>query len=515
VVLGTGQALCSGGLALCGPINQRVVTTSDRSIGAYLQDSWQIRPNLTINGGLRFEQQAALNAKELQGTVQSTGEIIPQTAFTLNNYAPRAGIIWDPTEEGKAKVFAHWGRFYENIPMDINVRSFGGEIDNIGSFDSKHTLPGAPGYDPNCNVDHSPGVNPASIISKCSDFKQLALLGGGVEFVAPGLQGQHTDEIVIGAEYEVLPDLKLALNYTHRSLPVIIEDMSTDGGNDYLIANPGQDNSSDAAKLRNQAAAIMTTNPNLAGVLLNRAQSLDFLTKFDPPSRNYDGVTLRAEGRVSHDALLIASYTYSKERGNYPGLFSTETNQKDPNITSQYDLPDLMANRYGYLGLDRTHNLKIDGFQQFDFKQAGILVVGTSIRAESGIAHNALGAHPTYGTNESYLLPRGSFGRSPVTEEVDIHVSYGRRLDKTKRVDVFFDIFNLFNSQAELNVDEAYTFDNALPIVGGTPDDLKHIKATDENGIMQNQTVVQNKNFDKTNSLTAPLSARFGVRLTF
>jgi len=46
-------------------------------------------------------------------------------------------------------------------------------------------------------------------------------------------------------------------------------------------------------------------------------------------------------------------------------------------------------------------------------------------------------------------------------------VSYGRRLDKNVTIEGFFRAFNLINTQDELNVDENYTFDNALPIVGG------------------------------------------------
>ncbi|HEX4417376.1 MAG TPA: TonB-dependent receptor, partial [Kofleriaceae bacterium] len=55
VPLGPGQQIdgCAGGLAICGPAAARHVNTSDRSIGAFVQDSWQIFPNLTLNLGLR------------------------------------------------------------------------------------------------------------------------------------------------------------------------------------------------------------------------------------------------------------------------------------------------------------------------------------------------------------------------------------------------------------------------------------------------------------------------------
>ena len=46
-----------------------------------------------------------------------------------------------------------------------------------------------------------------------------------------------------------------------------------------------------------------------------------------------------ATQRPTSTRCSMASYTYSKSKGNYPGLFSTETGQLDPNITSLYDLP--------------------------------------------------------------------------------------------------------------------------------------------------------------------------------
>jgi len=518
VMLQPGQQIdgCSGGLAICGPIDQKIANTTNRSIGAYLQDSWQIRPNLTINAGLRYEQQQLVNAASLQGTVLPTGEIVPKVAMSLDNWAPRLGAIYDPTSEGKSKLFAHWGRFYENIPNDISVRSFGGEIDDVQNTNNKRLMPGQTGYNPACNVNHVPGVNPTDVLQNCTDLGAASLLGGGSEFVAPGTTGQYTEEVVLGAEYELVADVKVGITYTHRTIPNVIEDMSADNANNYFIANPGKNYDGEAAKLEAQAAALMNDPKQAALVdaLNQRASALRFEKNFDPPSRNYDAVTLRVEQRPTKQSLLVASYTYSMERGNYPGLFSTETNQLDPNITSLYDLPDLMANRYGPLGLDRPHNLKVDGFYQFDFKKAGLLTVGSSIRAQSGIAHNVLAAHPVYGDGESYLLPRGSVVRSPVTSNVDIHFSYGRRLDKNLTLEGFVNVFNALNQQDELNVDENYTFDNALPIVGGDANDLKHAKGL-PGGPMVNQTLQPNLNYNHTNLLTVPRSFQFGMRLTF
>jgi outer membrane receptor protein involved in Fe transport len=523
VSLDQGQFLCANDRAICTvTVDGYNADTTNINYAAFLQDSWQIRPNLTLNLGLRWENQTGYVADALKGTVSSEGEIIPDTAYELSNMlAPRVGFIYDPTSEGKSKIFGHWGRFYEAVPMDLNVRAFGGEITRFSNFNQNRRLPDAQGYDPNCDVDFTPGDRDvAERILACGDRVTSFTLGENPEFVTPGLKGQFTQELILGAEYEFVPDLKFGINYIHRTLPTVIEDVSTDGGGTYLITNPGRDFSGEADKLRAKAAQLMMTGDiqdmALAEAYTKRADNMDFIGTFDKPVRDYDALQLTATQRPTKKSLLIASYTYSVQKANYAGLFSTETNQLDPNLTSLYDLPDLMANRYGNSGLDRPHNFKLDGFYQFDLKTAGILTAGASFRAQSGIAHNALAAHNIYGVDESYVLPRGAIPRSPVTTNTDVHLSYGYRLSKNMMLEGFVRIFNLFNQQDELTVDETYTTDNAMPVVGGTMSDLPHLKTIDPATQLEaNETATPNKNFSKLESRQIPRNIQLGFRLTF
>jgi outer membrane receptor protein involved in Fe transport len=497
------------GKAKCSLINQLNADTNDRSLAAYIQDQWQILPNLTINAGVRWEQQIGYVASFLQNTIApDTGERIPEAGYELDNLiAPRIGFIYDPTQEGKAKLFGHWGRFYENIPMDLNVRSFGGEtsINNVVGVDSGGNL------DNSCPLDHGAPNLVAGVLA-CKPG-QTQIIGGGITYVAPGLQGQYTEEFILGGEYEIIPDITVGANYIHRSLPVVIEDMSTDGGSTYFIANPSENYDGQAADL--DKLAMNTSDPALKQLYQSRAAQLRAVKNYDPPSRNYDALQLVAKKRPTGNSLLQATYTYSRAKGNYPGLFSTETNQLDPNITSQYDLPDLMPNRYGASGLDRPHSIKVDGFYMFNLKKAGVLVVGASYRGQSGVPSNTLAAHETYGPGESYLLPRGAIYRSPFTNEVDTHISYGYQLSRTTKLEGFVDIFNLLNAQDELSVDETYTTQVSGPIVGGDAADLAHAKMTTIGGRQTNQVITKNQNYGKLNAEQTPLTGQLGFRLTF
>jgi hypothetical protein len=496
------------GDAKCSVIPGLNANTNDRSIAGYIQDQWQILPNLTVNAGVRWEQQTGYVAQFLQGSLSpDTGEKIPDVAYQLNNLiAPRIGFIFDPTQEGKSKLFGHWGRFYENIPMDMNVRSFGGETTRASTLGVDQTGTA----DNSCNFDHGAPNFVQSVLGCTAGTTQS--LGGGISYVAPGMQGQYTQEVIFGGEYEIIPDLTVGANYVHRTLPVVIEDMSTNGGQSYFIGNPSVNYDSEAAKLDQQA--MNTADPGLKALYQSRAQQLRAVKFYDPPTRNYDALQLTAKKRPTGNSLLQASYTYSRAKGNYPGLFSTETNQLDPNITSQYDLPDLMPNRYGPSGLDRPHNLKIDGFYQWDLKKAGVLITGVSFRAQSGVPSNTLAAHPVYGLDESYLLPRGELYRSPATTQFDTHISYGYQLARTTRLEGFIDIFNLFNEQQETQVDPRYTTQVSLPIVGGDASDLLHAKRT-TGGRQTSSVIVANKNYGNTSQRQAPFTGQLGFRLTF
>jgi outer membrane receptor protein involved in Fe transport len=524
VTLAPGEILCVNGNAICSATPAKTADTLNRNWAGYIQDSWQIRPNFTLNLGLRYENQLGYVAKHLEGQLSPEGEIIPKSAYHLDNqWAPRVGFIYDPTSEGKSKLFGHWGRFYENVPMDINVRAFGGEMLNLQLVNFSRRTPAQGGYDPNCDVDHTPGLTGAQMAERlnlCQDRFQQLNFGGGYEYVSAGLRGQYTDEIVVGAEYEIMADLTVGANYIHRTLPSVIEDISTDGGATYLITNPGQNFDDQAAKLMAEATRLQMSSDAkeraLGDLYAHRAVQLLAVKTFEKPVRNYDALQLTAKQRPTRNSLLQASYTYSMSRGNYPGLYSTETGQLDPNLTSLYDLPELMANRYGKMGHDRPHNLKIDGFYAFDFKKAGQFVTGASWRSLSGIPHNALGAHIAYGGSEALLVPRGTVPRSPVTHQMDLRLGYRYPVNKNTSIEAFLNVFNLFNWQDELDADETYTFDAATPIAGGTMEDLAHIKALNlATGQETDTTVTKNRNFGNTNVRSAPRNVQLGFRLTF
>jgi len=492
----------------------------------YLRDSWQIQPNLTLNAGIRYEEQRMRYADFLQNRQDPlTGEQLGTNAMSLTGmFAPRIGVLYDWTKEGRSKLYGHWGRFYESIPMDINDRSFGGEVNYEQVFNADQcgmTDPNIGG--PNgLNCLNHPDGTPEPIAGL-----QEQLIGASGVLIAPGIKPQYMDEIIGGFEYEILDDLKIGVAYQRRYMGRVIEDVSTDGADTYIIANPGEWSNEEERKLMDRVDAAV--DPAEKNRLNHQLELYKGIRVFDKPRRDYNALQFTMTRRFSKKLYVQGSYTYSKTTGNYPGLISYDNGQVDPNISSQYDLIELLSNRVGPLPQDRPHYIKLDGYYTFDFKKAGQATVGIRLRALSGIPQNALAGHYLYGPNESFLLPRGQIGRTDFEHGLDVHLGYAKELRKGYNLEVFLDLYNIYNRQGEAGIDDNYapqyklsgpnstagTEQNANPVSGGTYEDLTWVKTIDSRGNETGVPIGKNPNFGNTTSRYAPANARVGLRLTF
>jgi outer membrane receptor protein involved in Fe transport len=80
----------------------------------YIQDAWDITPNLSLQLGLRNDKFTLDN-------------LLGETVLNLkNNWGPRVGVTWDPVGEGKDKVSASFGRYY--IPPASNLSYRGADL---------------------------------------------------------------------------------------------------------------------------------------------------------------------------------------------------------------------------------------------------------------------------------------------------------------------------------------------------------------------------------------------------
>ncbi len=382
-------------------------------VGGFVQDSWSILDKVTLNLGLRYD---AMTLAGADGVVRIS---------LKDQLSPRIGLIWDPTQAGRSKIYANYGRYYEQIPLDIADRELTVASGLLGW------------HDYNCNplsngVDYCNAHTRRTSTVRPSQYWRVT--AADQVPVDPNLKSAANDEIVAGAEYEVLPNARVGLNYTYRNLVRTVEDMSNDEANTYFIGNPGE--------------GIADTFPKA--------------------KRTYHAVTASFVKTFSDLWLAQLSYTWTQLRGNYDGLYRPENNQLDPNLNSTFDLKSLLLNQDGPLAADITHNVKLYVAKEFVVAPVVSLTIGLSFNAASGPPINYLGAQVLYGPGEAYILTRGSGGRLPWVTSFDARLGVNYRLSKDKVFTVSVEGFNVFNSQRPVTVDNNYTFDTVGPIIGAT-----------------------------------------------
>jgi len=90
---------------------------SNKPLGLFLQDSWRVRPNLTLNLGVRYDIEFPPKFKPPQGlALPAYGLLGLQKGIQTdkNNFQPRIGLAYDPKGDGKTVIRASYGIFYDH-----------------------------------------------------------------------------------------------------------------------------------------------------------------------------------------------------------------------------------------------------------------------------------------------------------------------------------------------------------------------------------------------------------------
>ena len=533
-----------------GTLTQNTATWSN---GYFLQDSWTIANVLTLNFGVRLDTQTLNNTTPTTPGTETAHPAtdalgVPQPSVNINDeWAPRVQAIWDFTGNGRGKIQGNWGMYYEAIPLDLALRSLGIEASFQGGYQMSScagqvagaTIGQSSTYNPFKSCDTfglAPGQGSRPNVTDLSGVPDAAGVEGYYPYnpyytaVAPDLKGSYTTQFGGGIQYEVLQDLSVGVDYIGRRLGRVIEDLSSNDGAAFMVANPSE------GQAYAPSANAGYVSPTYA-IGADNQTGTSYFVKWPKPVRDYDAVSFTLNKNFSKNWLMQASYTWSSLRGNYAGLFRTEDSQLDPNITADFDLVALLGNKTGPLGGNREHYIKLAASYMAVLSPSVSLVPSANVNVFSGYPVSALARHPLYGLGQSYVLPRGFVGDLPWTWKFDVGLKAIWALSGPYTLQFSLDIFNLFNANTTQWVDQNYSRDSRIvpmqnsqcssknAISSKTPisalqsdcPDLIYARTTD------NQAPVINLNFGQPiaaaqgvlGAYQVPISARFGVQLTF
>jgi hypothetical protein len=366
----------------------------------FIQDKWNLNEHWTINAGIRAEKWSHYAS---DGSTK---------IFTFDwEYAPRLSVIYDLFGDGRSKVWAFGGRYYD--PIRTNMTSFAGSI--TGS------------------------IRQEQIYTNAGEWLTYRTRGGPGDpdgYFAPSTKTPYTDEFMIGWEHSLTLNQSIAVTYTDRKTRDILEDYdlnyfldcSSEGVGDYCL-----------------------TLDYFGFTELPQANY--FIATLVGGKRDYSGWEVQWRKRRSGDSkwFALASVVYNDAEGN--------TNS-DSNADLQGDflwVDPRAPNQFGKQPGNIEWLAKFAGSYRFDFG----LELGATYRWNSGTRYSRTfalyGRHVPVRVDEAYesggvtmrwLAPGavgGYEGKSYGT--LDLRAKYVLPIGRFD-AEFFVDIFNVLDDQA-------------------------------------------------------------------
>lgn len=417
---------------------------SSKNEGIYLQDKWQIARRLTLNLGLRTERE---NVPSF--TPGNSGI----TFDFQDKMAPRIGVAYDLTGDGKTKISGFYGWFYDRFKYELPRGSFGGayyhdfyyEIlpgDTLASF----TVPNIAGT----RLFGTPGgacptntITPVFGRVRCDkDFRVPSNAGLGIDLggsIDPDIKAFRQSEMTFTFERDMGRNFTLAARYTHKQVDHTVEDagfITSTGSEAYIIGNPGE------------------------GLYKQIADANGLLSL--QPKRTYDAVEVRLDKRFADNWFFNANYTWGRLYGNYSGLASSdEDGRLSPNVNRFFDLPHAGytvagGKDDGLLPTDRTHAFKFFGAYNFDWKKLfniggnneTLLSTYTTLQSGTPITTTV----DINNIDTIVLSKRGDLGRTEMFTQTDLALRHSFKFGRDNRFKMIMesDVINVFNESNEL-----------------------------------------------------------------
>lgn len=450
------------------------------NVGLFVQDSWTIGHRLTLNLGLRTENEKVPSF--------SQDPDVPDTAIHWgfgDKLAPRLGFAWDVTGDGRTKLYGSWGVFYDIMKLRLPLAYEGG-------YQSFHwyTLD-----DPDVSrIENNPSCPPdcpGAPIFEWGGTGEGALNDPQNPLVDPSLDPMKLQEAVLGLEREIAADLTVGVRYIHKQLDRVVEDIGLrddEGVLGFRIGNPGFG-----------IAESFVPEGGTTALPYPRAR------------RDYDAVELVLDKRRTDRWGGRVSYLWSRLYGNTGGLAESDFSDLNPNIEPTWDSVLMAFDEqgqpvYGRLATDRTHQIKAQLLYDLPF---GTLV-GASWYGASGIPRTRRVPFNQVYQQVNYA-GRETDGRMPFASRLDLQVQQRISLRGRAQLTLMATVFNVFNQSQPRDYWQNELFQgNMVQIPEAT-----FFAGFDTQQLIEEQGLVRDARFMKDLFFQPPRSIRLGVRLGF
>jgi hypothetical protein len=174
----------------------------------YIKDTWRLSERLTLNLGVRIEQQKAFLPEQSKEASPQFATLFPAAAYdrldvlTWNRVVPRFGLAWDVAD--RTIVKATFGRFMNG--MSDSFANAYNPLANVTMTFKWHDL--------NNNGDYNPGE--VNLDPNGSDFVNVT--GTSSARLNADLQAPMTTESTVGVEREIAQNLGVRALYVYKKV---------------------------------------------------------------------------------------------------------------------------------------------------------------------------------------------------------------------------------------------------------------------------------------------------------
>jgi len=439
----------------------------NNDFGAYFEDTWKLRPRLTLNLGVRYDLQHVPTPPKPNTATPLLTLYTSTLNIDKNNIAPRLGVAW---QLGKNTVLrAGYGVFYGKtsnstyyalrVENGVYQQTFSG----CGPSGIKSCAPTFP------NLFFTPPGPPLAAPFPGALAPTVGIPGGTLPASSAAAHGMTPDFVNPSAhEGEVAIERQLPGRMTVSATYLLTRGLHLPASYDSNVAPSAATRSYDVLT-SSGTAALTATVPFYTsridagtGLILNQASVLNSW---------YNGLVLTLHKPMSHHLELLFNYTYSKALDNGQTAGTNGTFFGTDGVLDPYNL----KRDYSYSDLDQRHRFVgsviwepsyekglssavarqlLNGWSLSTIVVAaagqpysamiGTSILGSAIPGDGGMtgAEVSTFAGPT-GGRVSWLA-RNAFNL-PNIRNVDFRLGRGFSFHEKYRLNFVVDAFNLFN----------------------------------------------------------------------